>query len=378
MRIGIIFVSTALFACSDTHIGSAPQPLSQPKQEAADQQGSPNTQPGNLNTPQESAEQNSNTPKLDVLVITRHRWHGSMRTSTSTNKSTKTYADEQKAHADKIAAKLGELPAKIAAYDYKIALAGNTTSNCIQAFVTPSNADPAADLQDAFWQINKGVVTPHGHISSISAGTAGYFVAFQNLIAALTDINYTGVWSGQMPTADNTDYFTLPDNMIEERDDNGNPYLRYRQFANGLLVVDYYDTDRSVTCNRPWLREDALLAIVIIDYIQGHFPCVNWKFCTMPDIEQALRDAGKLQNSGDAADRSYRLYALAAYQEVFNYKSKRNSDHSIPNNMRVDWQDFKTYIISNSSNYLADYLGDATEDADYKHVFDDIVAAMGD
>ena len=93
----------------------------------------------------------------------------------------------------------------------------------------------------------------------------------------------------------------------------------------------------------------------------------------MPDVEQALRDAGKLQDNGS---KSYRLYALASYQEVSSYLSRRRSDNSIPSNMRVDWQDFKNYTISNSSAYLADYLGDADEDDDYVHVFDDIVAAL--
>ena len=191
-------------------------------------------------------------------------------------------------------------------------------------------------------------------------------------MAALTDIAYTGVWSSPMPTADQTTYFQLPDGTIEQRDSDGNPSRRYRQLAGGLVVTDYYDTYGSATCGRPWLREDALLAIVIIDTQRGRHPCVSFQFCTMPDVEQALRDAGKLQNNGA---RSYRLYALASYQEASIHPSQRMNDNSIPSNMRVDWQDFKNYTISNSSAYLADYLGDADEDDDYVHVFDDIVAA---
>ena len=67
--------------------------------------------------------------------------------------------------ADQIASMLAMLPPKIAAYDYKIAIAGNTSSNCIQDFVTKSSyPDPGAALTSAFWRIDKGNVIPHGHL----------------------------------------------------------------------------------------------------------------------------------------------------------------------------------------------------------------------
>lgn len=370
MRLEIVLVSAAIFACADTQVASSP-PAIAAAQQGADQQHRQGAQQQSNQGTQPGGAQQSDAEKLDVLVVTRHLWHGAMKTSDSS------FAQKQKAHFEKIAAKLGELPAKIAAYDYKIALAGNTSSNCIQAFITANNADPAGDLQAAFSNIDKGIVTPHGHIASLSANSSGYFVAFQNVMAALTDINYTGVMQS-MPTVDGETYVQLPNGMIEYTNSDGHK-ARYRQRADDLVLIDYYDTDASATCNRPWLREDALLAIVIIDTQEGKLPCLNWKFCTMPDVEQALRAAGKLQDSGSNEQvKSYRLYALAAYQENSTYASKRNHDHSVPSNMRVDWYDFKNYIIDNSSDYLADYLGDADNDAHYEHVFDAIVAAMED
>ena len=380
MRLWMVFIAAGVFACADGRPGSGDTPqaallkASQNADQVADQ--NQNTEQNTEQNTNQAVNQNAGqdtakAAELDVLVVTRHYYHGDLRTRTDN------WANEQKAHADKIASMLAMLPPKIAAYDYKIAIAGHTSSNCIQAFVTKSSQpDPGAALASAFWRIDKGNVIPHGHLTRWSVNSSSYFRAFQNVMAALTDIAYTGVRSSPMPTADQTTYFQLPDGTIEQRDSEGNPSEHYRQLAGGLVVTDYYDIYGSATCARPWLREDALLAIVIIDTQKGQHPCVNWQFCTMPDVEQALRDAGKLQNKGLLPqDRSYRLYALASYREVSSYPSRRKDDNSIPTNMRVDWQDFKDYTISNSSAYLAYYLGNADEDDDYVHVFDDIVAA---
>ena len=280
MRLWMVFIAAGVFACADGRPGSGDTPqaaflkASQDADQVTDQ--NQNTEQNtNQAVNQNAGQDTANAAELDVLVVTRHHWHGVLRTRTDN------WANEQKAHADKIASMLAMLPPKIAAYDYKIAIAGNTSSNCIQAFVTKSSQpDPGAALASAFWQINKGNVIPHGHLTSLSANSPSYFLAFQNVMAALTDIAYTGVWSSPMPTADQTTYFQLPDGTIEQRDSDGNPSRRYRQLAGGLVVTDYYDTQGSATCARPWLRQGALLAIVIIDTQKGRHPCVSWQFCT--------------------------------------------------------------------------------------------------
>ena len=356
---------------------------------------------------------------LDVLVVARHAY--------SKHSPNPTHDVQNKAQADLIASQLKVLPAAIAASDYQIALAGNIGSNCIQPVITASSQfvitaasqpDPGTALATAFRNLDSspwGEGSGPGH--GIPGGT-GALRALNNVMTALTDIHATGLsweFQGDLPQeGSHTDNLgrvrariALQDGTVEGRID-GKPFVRYRKLQNGLVVLDYYDnfnkerTDikRQVTCGRSWLREGSIVAIVVIDVMPSHwryFDLCRGSLCSMPDIEEALRDLGRIDSTTSPLQRRYRLYGLTdkngrLYNNPFTTPSQRpplaellatlkSTTLTVPEkintlSLRVDWQDFEQYTISNSKVSLVDYLGSVNDEQDYAHIFADIVAAI--
>ena len=347
---------------------------------------------------------------LDVLVVARHAY--------SKHSPNPTHDVQSKRQAELIASQLKALPAAIAASDYQIALAGDVGSNCIQAFVTKSSQpDPGTALATAFRNLDSspwGEGSGPGH--GIPGGT-GALAALNNVMTALTDIHATGMsreFQGDLPQGSHTDFLgrvfariALQDGTVEERID-GKQWVRYRKLQNGLVVIDYYDnpsddrTDikRQVTCGRSWLREGSIVAIVVIDVMPSHwinFDLCRDYLCSMPDIEDALRDLGRIDSTTSPLQRRYRLYGLTdkngrLYNNPFTTPSQlpplaellatlksttlTETEKINTLSLRVDWQDFEQYTISNSSASLADYLGSVNDEQDYAHIFADIAAAI--
>ena len=361
--------------------------------------------------------------RLDVLVVARHAY--------SKHSPKPTHDVQSKRQAELIASQLKALPAAIAASDYQIALAGDVGSNCIQPVITAasqsvitaaSQPDPGTALATAFRNLDsspwgKGSGPGHG----IPGGT-GALGALNNVMTALTDIHATAVsWEfrGDLPQeGSHTDSLgrvrariALQDGTVEERID-GKQFMRHRKLQNGLVVIDYYDnfsderTDikRQVTCGRSWIREGSIVAIVVIDVMPSHwrnFDLCRDYLCSMPDIEEALRDLGRIDSTTSPLQRRYRLYGLTdkngrLYNNPFTTPSqlpplaellatlksttlteteKINTLNTL-SLLRVDWQDFEQYTISNSKVRLVDYLGSVDNEQDYAHIFADIAAAI--
>ena len=346
---------------------------------------------------------------LDVLVVARHAY--------SEHSPSLVHGEENKRQAELIASQLEALPAAIAASDYQIALAGDVGSNCIQAFVTKSSQpDPGTALATAFRNLDRH--SPRGEGSGPGYDLpGGHQDALSNVMTALTDIHATEVsWEqGDLPQkGSHTDSLgrviarvPLQDGTVEERID-GKQFMRYRKLQNGLVVIDYYDnasderTDikRQVTCGRSWLREGSIVAIVVIDVMPSHwinFDLCSESLCSMPDIEQALRDLGRIDSTTSPLQRRYRLYGLTdkngrLYNNPYTTPSQlpplaellatlESTTLTVPEkvntlSLRVDWQDFEQYTISNSKVRLVDYLGSVNDEQDYAHIFADIAATI--
>lgn len=342
---------------------------------------------------------------LDILIVAKVPY----QYSKLTGKYNSRHRAKNKRHADAVVSFLRALPAKVADYNYQIALMKNT---CIQPVITSSSQpDPADALEETFWQLDSDSDGPG---QGVPGGTRAYDL-LDNVITGLTDIHTTGVSHRQMPTGGTVEtdaagsyrYESLDDGVVAEliKDEL---FVQYRRLTNGLVVADYFDSEDSATCNRPWIRKNSKLVIVAIDIQPSHhigFHICSSGMCTMPDIETTLRDMGRLSGDGSSLQKNYQLYGITdkdgyLYNNPYSKRSQRATvEEILPTlltrqeiettiwsdsakyirfrqmvDVRVDWDDFESYRISDSDQNLVDYLGDVNSRSDREQILDDIAS----
>ena len=341
---------------------------------------------------------------LDILIVAKVPYQKSKLTGNYNRR----HRAKNKQHADAVVKFLRALPAKVADHDYQIALMRDT---CIHPVITRSSQpDPAEALEETFWQLDSDSEGPGRDLP----GGALVCNLLDNVITGLTDIHTTSVSFRQMPTAgietrgDTFSYESLGDRVIERINDK--LFMQYRRLANGLVVLDYFDGNNSTTCGRTWLRENSKLVVVAIDIqpsqYKGFRLCAHSQICTMPDIETTLRSIGRLSGNGASLQKNYLLYGITdkggdLYNNPYSGRSQRATVEEIssvllskeelkpPNrwaegykytefqkivNVRVDWDDFENYQISDSDQNLVDYLGDVNSKSDREQILDDIAS----
>ena len=315
------------------------------------------------------------------------------------------HREKNKRHADAVVNFLQALPAKVADHDYQIAIMNR---ECISPIITSSSKpNPKTNLVKTFWQLPGDTEV---------AQFLGHADLLDNVMTGLTDIRYTGVSHRQMPVAGTE--MTDPVNGLYEYEKGsekgvvterlrGNLRSQYRQLASGLVVVDYLDDNDDAKCNKPWIRKNSKLVIVGISILPKeylNFPlCSYGGLCTMPDIETALRDLGKLSGKGETLQRRYRFYGITdkegtLYKNPYNIPSRRPAVRKIQSilltaedllyrwaenekyakyermvyDVAVDWDDFKSYQIRGSDQKLVDYLADVNSRSERKRILDGI------
>ena len=345
------------------------------------------------------------TGKLDILIAAKVPY----QKSKLTGKYNPKYRDQNERQANAVVSFLHKLSAKVADYDYRIALIGDT---CTYPVITSdSQPDPATAVEKTFWQLDSGSEGPG---RNIPGGTITLDL-LNNVITGLTDIHNTDVSYRHMPlagtetTVAQSYEFKISDNGAIDMLIRGEPFIQYRRLANGLVVADYYDDNDSTTCNRSWIREDSQLVVVAIDIQPSHYRgfdlCSYSSMCTMPDIETTLRDLGRLSSNGTSLQKHYLLYGLTdkkngrLYNNPYSVRAQRASiDEIFPLllskeemeasepwsdtnkyltfkrkvDVRVDWQDFENYRISSSDQKLVNYLGDVESESDHEQILNEI------
>ena len=321
--------------------------------------------------------------------------------------------DKNKRHADAIVSFLRTLPTKIADYNYQIAMMND---GCISPVVTSnSKPNPETALLKTFWKLDSDqekIVNYYGSSSLLI-----------NMMTGLTDIHFTSVSSRQMPIA-GTEWTSSANGLYKYESGSeegvvlerlrGNLWLQYRQLASGLVVVDYLDDNDSAKCNKSWIRKKSKLVIVGIAILPSqyrNFPlCAYGSLCTMPDIEKALRDLGKLSGKGETLQRHYRFYGITdksegtLYDNPYSISSQRPAvkkiqsvlltkedllgryadsekylkfEKMIDRGVAVDWDDFESYQIRDSDQKLVDYLADVNSQSERKRILDGIASFAG-
>ena len=344
---------------------------------------------------------------LDILIVAKVPYQYA-KVSGNYNP---THRAKNERHAAAVVKFLRALPAKVASYDYQIALMRDT---CIYPVITSnSQPEPASAIENTFWQLDSGTEGPGRNVP----GGTGAYDLLDNVITGLTDLHTTQVSYRQMPTAgtEETDlggstftYGHVRAGVVSMSTERG-PFVQYRRLADGLIVLDYLDGEDNATCDRPWLRDNAKLVIVAIDVQPSHYKgfrlCADNTICTMPDIETTLRDIGKLSGTGSTLQRHYQLYGITdkkgyLYENPYRWRSQRATLAEITPlllsrvelettrwgdsrkyetfrqlfRLRVDWQDFENYMISGSDQKLVNYLGHLESKEDQNQILDGIAA----
>ncbi len=379
-------------------------------QEAAAQEATAQEATAQEATAQEATAQ-VELPPLDVLLVVdpslQHRYSPQGL-----------YAQRDKKQTEKMLALLRELPDQIAGSNYQIALIGDY---CIQPVITKnSTPDPVTALEAAFEQtILERLLARDGKYHGPGRGVPGgyYQRPLNRITTALTDFHTSDLsLKATLPepgTSNYTDqsgrdfsYVELADGAVR-LDIDGKLFVQYRKMKNGLISTHSYDAASKVKCGQSWLREDAFLVVVVLASLPSTL-CVVSHLCTMPDIEQILRDLGYLHGQRATLERRYRLYGLTSTDgDLFRYpypdyvfRSERASATElkpllIPADstvgmyheryaelrektmkIRVDWSDFENYAIDGGGQRLVDYLGSIDDENDYRHIYRDIVQML--
>lgn len=349
------------------------------------------------------AEEDGNN-LLDILIVASVPYQENKLAGFHMN------VEKNKRHADAVVNFLQALPTKVANYNYQIAMMNN---GCISPVVTSSSKpNPIASLKKTFWELDRDqekIVNYHGSSDLLI-----------NVMTGLTDIHYTGVSYHQMPIAGTemtsyvngtTKYESGSEKGVVTERLGGDLWLQYRQLASGLVVADYLDDKDNAKCNKPWIRKNSKLVIVGIAILPSeylNFPlCAYGALCTMPDIETALRDLGKLSGKGETLQRRYRFYGITdkdgtLYKYPYYVRSQRPAVKKIQPilltveellaegrradgekydkyermiyDVAVDWDDFESYQIRGSDQKLVDYLADVNSQSERKRILDGIAS----
>ena len=397
-------VSIALVSCLADPGGLAIASLGQ-KAAAAQEATGKNTAAAQEATGKKTAEEQEaehELPQLDILIVADIP-HFQLKTEL--------YRSRDKAHADAIIGGLQDLPATLAGSDYQIALLGHT---CIESIITKnSQPSPGEALLTSIAAISSTEATEVIGPGEGLAGGVGPYYALDNVITGLTDIHSSALPHTSMPTTmgrtqnatqQDIEYVDLGDGLVGVKFHDNSPVTmpwHYRQLDNGLTVVDYYDNEGHFKCNRPWLRAGSAVVIILVEVLpsnhKGFSLCNNSYLCTMPDLEETLRDLERLAGSGASIKRNYRLYAftsklgylynnpspiraeraavaeiIATMQPPGEYNSEQHEEFGQKTDVVVDWDDFENYFIKGSNQHLVDHLGAVDKSEDYELMLDDI------
>ena len=103
-----------------------------------------------LDAIQEAGNREIKTGKLDILIAAKVPYQKSKLTGNYNPR----HRDQNERQANAVVSFLRKLSAKVADYDYRIALIGDT---CIYPVITSdSQPDPATAIEKTFWQLDSG------------------------------------------------------------------------------------------------------------------------------------------------------------------------------------------------------------------------------